>query len=212
MRCRESLPLRVLCLWCGAGCDHDGESGPCPCARHREHRIRASDRPDSSAVGVRGERARPRRHLSESCGTDTIELTARCLGHGTAAWRRRAMDVPVNASIFPQLDEIPQQVRLARTIEQREDPLRRRPAQVGGPAPGRRVARLPAERRPAGSPTYRRLSPPDRARGARRARSWHPRLEPGARRWPTMPIEGRIRAVEQFGWRMKDRRDDVVRC
>ena len=30
------------------------------------------------------------------------------------------MDAPVNASIFPHLDEIPQQVRLAGTIEQRE--------------------------------------------------------------------------------------------
>jgi glyceraldehyde-3-phosphate dehydrogenase (NADP+) len=38
-------------------------------------------------------------------------------------------------------------------------------------------------------------------------RAW----DQGRGAWPTMSIESRIRAVEAFAWRMKERRDDVVR-
>ena len=121
------------------------------------------------------------------------------------------MDVPVNASIFPQLDEIPQQVRLARTIEQREylcDGVLRRwegPLQdVESPVCLQNGGRLDRQRIGAYPLLTGREALDVLAAGTR---AWNQ----GRGVWPTMPIEGRIRAVEQFGWRMKDRRDDVVR-
>ncbi|HWN85890.1 MAG TPA: aldehyde dehydrogenase family protein, partial [Vicinamibacterales bacterium] len=121
------------------------------------------------------------------------------------------MDAPVNASIFPHLDEIPQQVRLAGTIEQREylcDGVLRRwegPLQdVESPVCLHNGGRLDRQRIGAYPLLTGREALDVLAAGAR---AWNQ----GRGVWPTMPIEGRIRAVEQFGWRMKDRRADVVR-
>jgi glyceraldehyde-3-phosphate dehydrogenase (NADP+) len=121
------------------------------------------------------------------------------------------MDAPVNASIFPHLDEIPQQVRLAGTIEQREylcDGVLRRwegPLQdVESPVCLHNSGRLDRQRIGAYPLLTGREALDVLAAGAR---AWNQ----GRGVWPTMPIEGRIRAVEQFGWRMKDRRADVVR-
>src|SRR6187549_3040248 len=121
------------------------------------------------------------------------------------------MDAPVNASMFPHLDEIPQQVRLAGTIEQREylcDGVLRRwegPLQdVESPVCLHNSGRLDRQRIGAYPLLTGREALDVLAAGAR---AWNQ----GRGVWPTMPIEGRIRAVEQFGWRMKDRRADVVR-
>ena len=121
------------------------------------------------------------------------------------------MDAPVNASIFPHLDEIPQQLRLTGTIEQREylcDGVLRRwegPLQdVESPVCLHNGGRLDRQRIGAYPLLTGREALDVLAAGAR---AWNQ----GRGVWPTMPIEGRIRAIEQFGWRMKDRRADVVR-
>jgi len=121
------------------------------------------------------------------------------------------MDVPVNTSVFLHRDEIPQQARLPGTIEQREylcDGVLRRwegPLQdVESPIYLQNGSRLDRERIGAYPLLTGREALEVLAAGTR---AWNQ----GRGVWPTMPIEGRIRAVEQFAWSMKDRRDDVVR-
>ena len=121
------------------------------------------------------------------------------------------MDVTVNASVFPHLDQIPDQARLAGAIEQREylcDGVLRRwegPLQdVESPVCLQNGGRLHRQRIGA----YPLLTGREALEVlAAATRAWNQ----GRGAWPTMPIEGRIRAVERFGWCMKDRRDDVVR-
>jgi len=121
------------------------------------------------------------------------------------------MDVRANASVFPHPDQIPLHMRLAHPIEQREylcDGVLRRwegplqdvespiCLQTGGRLDRQRIGAYPLL---TGREALEVL--------AAATRAWNQ----GRGAWPTMPVEGRIRAVEQFGWCMKDRRDDVVR-
>lgn len=121
------------------------------------------------------------------------------------------MHVTTHASIFPRLEQVPSQFRLKTPIEQRgylcggtlrawDGPLQDVLSPVCLQEDGRLV-----QQRVGAYPLLTEREALDVLAAATRA--W----DQGRGTWPTMPVEARIRAVETFTWRMKDRRDEVVR-
>jgi glyceraldehyde-3-phosphate dehydrogenase (NADP+) len=117
----------------------------------------------------------------------------------------------VQASVFPRHEHIPEPFRLHSPVEQREylcDGVLRRwdgPLQeVESPLCVWEGDRLVRQRVGA----YPLLTETEAGAVLEAAtRAWNQ----GRGVWPTMSVEERIRAVERFGWRMKEQRDTVVR-
>ena len=116
-----------------------------------------------------------------------------------------------NSSIFPRLDQIPLPLRFPAPIEQRaylcngalrawEGPLQEVLSPVCLQEDGRLV-----QQRVGAYPLLTEREALDVLGAATQA--W----DHGRGAWPTMSVEGRIRAVETFTWGMKDRRDHIVR-
>lgn len=121
------------------------------------------------------------------------------------------MNVTTYASIFPRFEQVPLRFRLTAPIEQRaylcngtlrtwDGPLQDVLSPVCLQEDGRLV-----QQRVGAYPLLTEREALDVLAAATQA--W----DQGRGAWPTMSVEARIRAVETFAWRMKDRRDDVVR-
>jgi glyceraldehyde-3-phosphate dehydrogenase (NADP+) len=121
------------------------------------------------------------------------------------------MNVTTYASIFPRFEQVPLHFRLTAPIEQRaylcdgtlrtwDGPLQDVLSPVCLQEDGRLV-----QQRVGAYPLLTEREALDVLAAATQA--W----DQGRGAWPTMSVEARIRAVETFAWRMKDRRDDVVR-
>ena len=121
------------------------------------------------------------------------------------------MNVTTYASIFPRFEQVPLRFRLTAPIEQRaylcngtlrtwDGPLQDVLSPVCLQEDGRLV-----QQRVGAYPLLTEREALDVLAAATQA--W----DQGRGAWPTMSVEARIRAVETFAWRMKDRRDEVVR-
>ena len=121
------------------------------------------------------------------------------------------MNVTTYASVFPRFEQVPLRFRLTAPIEQRaylcngtlrtwDGPLQDVLSPVCLQEDGRLV-----QQRVGAYPLLTEREALDVLAAATQA--W----DQGRGAWPTMSVEARIRAVETFAWRMKDRRDDVVR-
>lgn len=115
------------------------------------------------------------------------------------------------ANIFPEESQVPAQARLEGRIDQREILVNGEIRQWDGPM---QESVSPVFLRTAGGLTAKALgSAPlmsteaalEAAEAAARA------YDQGRGRWPTMPVAERIRCVEDFAWRMKQKRAEVVR-
>lgn len=121
------------------------------------------------------------------------------------------MSLRFSAGLFPEQDRIPEPFRLGATIEQREylcdgeirawdGPLQDVPSPIchetGDP---------PRPRRIGGYPLLTGKQALEVLHAACRA------YDHGGGAWPTMPVEERIRHVEDFTCRMTERREEIVR-
>ncbi|HOX08755.1 MAG TPA: NADP-dependent glyceraldehyde-3-phosphate dehydrogenase [Planctomycetota bacterium] len=117
------------------------------------------------------------------------------------------------AAVFPRPADVPEAFRLPKPVEQREyllgGEIRSWPGELrevrsavclrGGPGGGPEPARLGA------FPLLTEKEAAEALAAARRA------YDSGRGQWPTMPVAERIRHVEAFAFRMKEKRDEVVR-
>jgi glyceraldehyde-3-phosphate dehydrogenase (NADP+) len=121
------------------------------------------------------------------------------------------MSVTTHASVFPRFEQVPSHFRLTAPIEQRvylcdgtlrtwDGPLQDVLSPVCLQEDGRLV-----QQRVGAYPLLTEREALEVLAAATHA--W----DQGHGAWPSMSVEARIRAVETFAWRMKDRREDVVR-